>query len=208
MKELNIVNIKNEKVGKVELDKNIFDGKVSKGCIYQLVNMYRANQRLGSASTKTRGEVSGGGIKPWRQKGTGRARHGSIRSPLWRHGGSTFGPHPRDYSYQVPQNLKRVGLVSAINDKLNEDKVFLIDEFKTGSVKTKDFSAILGKLKIVEKCLIVIDEINKNIILAARNIPFVQIGLAAEINAYDVLLNNKILLTKKSVEILTKRLKK
>jgi len=208
MKDLNIVHIKNESVGKFELDKNVFDGTVKKSCIYQLVNMYQANQRLGSASTKTRGEVSGGGIKPWKQKGTGRARHGSIRSPLWRHGGSTFGPHPRDYSYQVPERLKKVGLISSLNDKFNEDKIIVIDELKINSKKTKVFFDILAKLGIDDKCLVITEENNKDVILTCRNIPFVQVKPANEINAYDVILNKKILATKKSLELITKRLKK
>jgi large subunit ribosomal protein L4 len=208
MKDLNIVNIKNESVGKFVLDKDIFDGSVKKGCIYQLVNMYQANLRLGSASTKTRGEVSGGGIKPWKQKGTGRARHGSIRSPLWRHGGSTFGPHPRDYSYQVPEKLKKVGLVSSLNDKFNEDKIIIIDELKINSNKTKDFAGILAKLEIKDKCLVITEDNNKDVILTCRNIPFIKVKPANEINAYDVILSKRILATKKSLELITKRLKK
>lgn len=208
MKTCVILNNKGQNIGNIELDKEIFNGRVNQDCLYQAILMYQANQRRGTASTKTRGEVSGGGIKPWRQKGTGRARHGSIRSPLWRHGGITFGPHPRNYHYELPYKIKDAALESVLNDRINNNDFMIIDEIKLATLKTKEFASFLSKLKIKDKCLVVIDELNKNIFLAGRNIPEVKIKLYADVNAHDVISNKKVLITKNALDLLTKRLKK
>jgi len=142
-----IYNMKGKEVESFTLNRKLFDGKVNKALLYQAVLMYNANQRQGSAATKTRGEVSGGGKKPWRQKGTGRARAGSTRSPLWRHGGTVFGPHPRDYSYSLPRKIKRRALLASINSKIRENKIMGIDSVDIEEAKTKKFQAVLDALK-------------------------------------------------------------
>ena len=161
MAEIEIYNIKGKSVGKIELDKDIFNGKVNEPILHQVIRMYEANQRQGTASTKTRSEVSGGGRKPWKQKGTGRARAGTIRSPLWRGGGIVFGPHPRDYSYQVPKSVKRLALISSLNAKLNDKNMIVIDEIKLDKAKTKEIAAALRNLKAEKKPLLVLEEKNE-----------------------------------------------
>ena len=137
---LPMYNSKGKEVGKFELDKELFSGIVNKGVIYQFLMMYNANQRRGTASTKTRANVSGGGKKPYKQKGTGRARAGSTRSPLWRHGGIVFGPHPRDFHYDIPKKVKKLALISSLNSKIAEDKWIGIESIDLPEVKTKHFS--------------------------------------------------------------------
>ncbi len=138
-----VFDLKGKEVERFQLDKELFTGKVNKGALYQAVLMYNAAKRQGNASTKTRGDVSGGGKKPFKQKGTGQARAGSTRSPLWRHGGSIFGPHPRLYRYDIPKKLKRLAFLSSINSKLNENKLIGLSDVKVAEPKTKAFNAIL-----------------------------------------------------------------
>ncbi|MDD5042924.1 MAG: 50S ribosomal protein L4, partial [Candidatus Omnitrophica bacterium] len=146
---LPIYNSEGKEVDTVKLDREVFDGSQNKDSLYQAINSYRANQRKGLASTKTRGEVSGGGRKPWKQKGTGRARVGSSRSPLWKHGGVVFGPHPRDFSYSIPQKIKSLALKTALNAKLKENNFLVLDEFKLDEPKTKSAMKVLSSLKLV-----------------------------------------------------------
>lgn len=208
MSTLALYNTKGKKLEEeIKFDKNIFDGQVNTASIYQAVIMYQANRRAGSAATKTRGEVSGGGKKPWQQKGTGRARVGSIRSPLWRHGGITFGPHPRDYSYQIPPKIKNLALRSSINQKLNNKEIIVLDEFSVEVPKTKNVATILDNLKINEKALILLDKIDTNLFKAARNIPTLALKRASDVNAEDVLKYKRLILTKKALDTLTSRLK-
>lgn len=143
-----IFNLKGKEVEKFELDRELFAGEVNKGVLYQFIRMYNANQRGGNASTKTRGDVSGGGKKPWRQKGTGRARAGSNRSPLWRGGGKVFGPHPRDFHYDIPKKIKKVALLASLNSKLIDEKLIGIDAITLAEPKTKQFQAIVDALKL------------------------------------------------------------
>jgi large subunit ribosomal protein L4 len=187
---------------------------VNKDVLHQAVVAFRANQRRGLAATKTRGEVSGGGRKPWKQKGTGRARVGSTRSPLWRHGGVIFGPHPRDFSYSLPKKIKNLALRSALNVKVNENNFMVLDNFKLAGAKTKEAVAILKNLKIELnhkkdrlQILILLDKIDKNIKLALRNISFSEFNLAKDVNAYEVLSARKILITKDGLRQLTERIK-
>ncbi|MEW6171126.1 MAG: 50S ribosomal protein L4 [Candidatus Omnitrophota bacterium] len=208
MSTLAVYNTKGKKLEEeIKLDKNIFDGKVNSAVIYQVVVMYQANKRAGSASTKTRGEVSGGGKKPWQQKGTGRARVGSIRSPLWRHGGITFGPHPRDYSYSVSPKIKNLALRSSINQKLNDKEVLIVDELNIESPKTKNIVEILDNLKINEKALLLIDKMDTNLLKATRNIPAIALKRSSDVNAEDILTYKKLIVTKNALDALTLRLK-
>jgi len=194
---------------KIELDGEVFDGKVNQDVLYQAVLMYRANQRKGLASTKTRGEVSGGGRKPWRQKGTGRARVGSIRSPLWRHGGVIFGPHPRDYSFRLPKKIKIAALRSSLNAKLDEEGLLILDELKIEDPKTKEAAKILSKLKLDnQRILLMLDKVSDNLRRSFRNIKFLEITNAADANAYAVLKAGKIIISLSALKILVDRIKK
>ena len=217
---LPIYNTEGKETDSLKLDQGIFDGIVNADAIHQAVLAYRAGQRKGLASTKTMGEVSGGGRKPWRQKGTGRARVGSIRSPLWRHGGIIFGPHPRDFSYRLPVKIKTLALKSSLNAKINENNFIVIDNFKIEQPKTKEAVKILSNLKIGRlkdknnsktktiKALLLSDKLDKNLRLALRNIDFLTINRAQDTNAYEVLAANKLIITKEGLHELTNRLKK
>jgi large subunit ribosomal protein L4 len=185
----------------------LFTGEVNSGVLYQAIVMYNANKRSGTASTKTISDVRGGGRKPWRQKGTGRARVSSIRSPLWTGGGIVFGPHPRDFRYHIPKKARRVALVSSINSKLNEHKVLGISEIVLKEPKTKLFKNIVDSLKIKDTALFILDKIDENVRRASRNLCDVDIKALSEFNALDVLLHDSIVFTKKSLEGLADRVK-
>ncbi len=200
-----IYNSKGEKSGNFSFSKKIFTGNVDKAILYQAVLMYNANKRQGNASTKTRGDVSGGGKKPWRQKGTGRARAGSIRSPLWRGGGIIFGPHPRDFHYSLPRRMKRLAFLSSINSKLNENKVIAIDSVAIEEPKTKRFRAILDALKLKGKSLFVLDAIDEKISLASRNLEEVVIRNYKDFNTMDVLACDNLVMSKIALEKLPER---
>lgn len=208
MTEIEVYNIKGQVVNKVELDKNLFNGEINKAVLYQAVKMYEANLREGNASTKTRSDVSGGGKKPWKQKGTGRARAGTTRSPLWRGGGVIFGPHPRDYSYSVPKNIKRQALISSLNAKLNDKELIVVDEMKVSHPKTKEIAIILRNLKAEDRPLLVLETKDEIIIRASRNISELVLKDYKILNAYDVLKQHKLILTQKALVALTKMLVK
>jgi len=217
---LPIYNTEGKETDSLKLDQGIFDGIVNADAIHQAVLAYRAAKRKGLASTKTMGEVSGGGRKPWRQKGTGRARVGSIRSPLWRHGGVIFGPHPRDFSYTIPVKIKNLALKSSLNAKINENNFIVLDNFKIEQPKTKEAVKILSNLKIGRlkdkknsktktiKALLLSDKLDKNLRLALRNIDFLSINRAQDTHAYEVLAANKLIVTRDGLRELTNRLKK
>jgi len=217
---LPIYNTEGKETDSLKLDQGIFDGIVNADAIHQAVLAYRAAKRKGLASTKTMGEVSGGGRKPWRQKGTGRARVGSIRSPLWRHGGVIFGPHPRDFSYTIPVKIKNLALKSSLNAKINENNFIVLDNFKIEQPKTKEAVKILSNLKIGRlkdkknsktktiKTLLLSDKLDKNLRLALRNIDFLSINRAQDTHAYEVLAANKLIVTRDGLRELTNRLKK
>lgn len=206
---LPIYNTEGKEVERVKLDHSVFDGTINTTAIYQAVCVYTANQRKGLASTKTRGEVSGGGRKPWRQKGTGRARVGSIRSPLWRHGGVVFGPHPRDYSYTIPDKLKKLALKSALCAKVKEENLIVLNNFKIDNPKTKEVALILRNLKLepLKNTLLLLNKIDTNLKLAFRNIDFLDINLAKDTHAYEVLAHRKLIVTRDALNDLIKRLK-
>ena len=204
-----VLNKKGEKVDSIKLNENIFNGKVNKPLLQQVVSMYLANQRSGTASVKDRQQVSGGGKKPWRQKGTGRARHSSIRSPLWRHGGVTFGPKPKDWSYQMPKKMKRLALISSLNAKINDSTISVIDDLKLDSHKTKEMVGILKNLKLDSKKTIIIGfKADDNLKKAARNIDKVELMRVEDINAYKILVNDQVLVEKKAMERIEKELEK
>jgi len=195
-------------VEEIELDPQVFDGLINKPVLYQAITAYRANARQGSASTKTRKQVSGGGKKPWRQKGTGRARHSSIRSPLWRHGGVVFGPHPRDFSVSLPQKIRREALRSSLNAKIAVGKMSLVERFHILTPKTKEFSKSLKAFKADGvRILCVIDAITDNIRRAAGNIGKLYLTDPSSLNALDVVNAERILISRDSLKNITKRLK-
>ncbi|MBU1044272.1 MAG: 50S ribosomal protein L4 [Candidatus Omnitrophica bacterium] len=201
-------NILGKEVGKVDLDEKVFDGNVNESLIHQVTVMYQANKRQGTSSTKTRACVSGGNSKPWKQKGTGRARAGSSRSPLWRKGGVVFGPHPRDYSYQVPKKIKKSALISTLNSRLNDNLVKILDELKVSEAKTKEFVKIVTALNLERKVLFVCDNTQENVLRSSNNIKRVNVMRWESINALDVLLHDNVVITQKALENLTQRLKK
>lgn len=208
MAEISIYNINGQSVGKIELDKKIFNGEVNEAILYQVVKMYEANLRQGNASTKTRSEVSGGGKKPWKQKGTGRARAGTIRSPLWRGGGKVFGPHPRDYSYSVPKTIRKLALISSLNSKLNGNELIVVDDIKISKPKTKEFVAVLRNLKADRKPLLVLESRDKEVERVSNNVRGLVLKNYRALNAYDVLKQHKLILTQKALAALTKELVK
>ena len=204
-----IFNTQGKEIDSLSLDGALFKGAVNTKAIYQAINAYLDNQRQGLASTKTRGEVSGGGKKPWKQKGTGRARVGSIRSPLWRHGGVVFGPHPRDFSCELPKKIKQVALRSVVCAKLKEDNLIAVDSLAIESAKTKDAVKILVNLKIRPakgRILLLLEKQDEKVRRAFGNISALKINLAKDTNAYEVLQARKLLITKEGLIILTNRL--
>ena len=210
---LAVYDISGKEVDTLKLDGAVFNSEVNADAIHQVINAYRANQRKGLASTKTRGEVSGGGKKPWKQKGTGRARVGSTRSPLWKHGGVVFGPHPRDFSINVPQKIKNIALKSALSSKVKENNIIVLDKISLEKIKTKEAAKILSNLhldtllKKGKGVLLVADSIDKNITLSLRNVNALTLNSASFINTYEVLNAHKLIITKGSVKQLTDRLK-
>ncbi len=200
MPNVAIYNVQGQQVGEIDLNDNIFAAKVNVAAMHQVVVNHLANLRRGTSSTKSRGEVSGGGKKPWRQKGTGRARVGSIRSPLWRGGAITFGPKPRDYSYRLPRKLKRVALKSAFTTKVNEEKLIVLDELSFEQPKTKEMVNVLEALKSAnDKTLVVIAKSDENVVKSARNIKGVKVINTDSINTYDILNHEKLIMTKDAV---------
>lgn len=182
-------------VGTVELNDAIFGVEVNEHLVHMAVVAQLANNRQGTQSAKTRAEVRGGGRKPWRQKGTGHARQGSIRAPQWTGGGVVFAPKPRDYSIRLNKKEKRIALKSALTSRVNENKFIVLDELKLDEIKTKKFQAVLNNLK-VEKALVVMNEKDENVILSARNIPSVKTALTNTINVYDILKYDTVVVTK------------
>jgi len=206
---LPVLSIQGKEVEQIELEKRIFDGKISEALIHQAVVTYLTNQRKGLASTKTRGDVRGGGIKPWRQKGTGRARVGSIRSPLWRGGGVTFGPKPHSYYKDLPQKMKTMALKSALNAKLRDKEILIISDLKVTSYKTKDFSKIVKSLKLDGvKVRVVVEKLEPNLKLATGNIKKVLLAKASDVHATEIIDCKRLVLTKNALRDVEARIKK
>ena len=201
-----VIDTSGKKIEEVKAPDEIFAVPLKEHLLYEVVINYRANQRQGTASTKTRGEVRGGGRKPWRQKGTGRARAGSNRSPIWKGGGTTFGPRPRDYSYSLPKKAKKSALKSALSMKLAEKQLLIVDALEIKEPKTKEAAALIKGLK-VDSVLIVDRHDNKKLFLSARNIPKTKVVDVSQVNVYDVLNYNWLVLTKRAFDFLTEGLK-
>jgi large subunit ribosomal protein L4 len=199
MAEIEVKNLANEVVGKLELSDDVFKAKSNQTLIWEAVKHYNDSRRAGTASTKVRGEVRGSGKKLWRQKGTGRARVGSIRSPLWRHGGTIHGPKPRDYSYPFPRKKLRGAMRSALSLKFSENSLAVIDEFSLDSKKTKDFQKILTNFGFTGKVLVVDSSENENLSLSSRNLPKVKLVSGTGVNIYDVVNSNMLLFSKDSL---------
>lgn len=207
---LPVYNAEGKEIDTIKLDEKYFSGKLNTSPIYQVITNYRANQRAGTASTKTRGEVSGGGKKPWKQKGTGRARVGSSRNPLWRHGGVVFGPHPRDFSYSVPKKIKQVALSCAIVAKALDKSIAVLDSLSIGEAKTKAMAGLLKNFKIDNKktsTLLIVKSIDEKMKRAGGNIPNLTIKLARTANTYEVVTARKVMMTKDALETLIERVK-
>jgi large subunit ribosomal protein L4 len=200
MPNVALYNISGKQVGEIELNESIFGANVNVEAMHQVVKMYLANQRQGTQSALTRAEVSGGGIKPWRQKGTGRARHGSIRSPQWKHGGIVFAPKPRSYRYTVPKKIKRIAMKSALSSKVIDNNIVVLEELNFDAPKTKQVVSLLQNLKVDSKTLIVVAENNENIVKSARNIEGVKTAFVNTLNVYDILKYDKFIITKEAVK--------
>jgi len=206
MVKIKVKNMQSDDVREMDLPENIFDYPLKEHLIYEAVKNYRANRRRGTACTKTRGKVSGSGKKLWRQKGTGRARVGSVRSPLWRSGGTVFGPQPRDYSYKMPKKARRNALKSVLSDKMRHQRILVIDQIALESNKTRDALATLKNFEF-DKLLIVDKKENSQLILSTRNIPYIKAIDFSEINVYDSLKYNTIMFSVDAVNQLVEVLK-
>jgi large subunit ribosomal protein L4 len=193
-----VVNMSGKSAGSMELDDNIFGVKVNKHAVHMAVVQYLANQRQGTKSTKTRSEVRGGGAKPWRQKGTGRARQGSIRSPQWTGGGVVFAPKPRDFSFKLNKKMKRLALKSALTDKLQSNELIVVDSLTLSEIKTKAMKTVCDNLGL-GKALFVMDAGSENVVLSARNIPGIKTSGVNTINVYDILHHDKLIITKDAI---------
>ena len=200
MPVLKIVNMAGKETGEITLSDAVFGAEVNATVLHTAVKAYLANQRQGTQSTLTRTEVRGGGIKPWRQKGTGRARQGSIRAPQWVGGGVAIGPKPRDYSYRLNKKVKRLALKSALSSKVEESEIIVLDALDCKEFKTKQVADMLAKLNVTEKALIVLPENDKKIVNSARNIRGVDATFVGAINTYEVLNHTKCIILKDAVE--------
>lgn len=199
MPNVALYNMNGEKVDEISLLEEIFGIEINENAMREVVLAYLANRRRGTSSTKTRAEVRGGGAKPWRQKGTGRARHGSTRSPIWTGGGITFGPKPRQYKYAISKKLKRLALKSALAAKVQEGDLIAINELAFEEPKTNKMTSVLSGLNVDTKALIITGENDVNTIKSARNIEGVKAAKVNNINVYDILNHNKLIMTKEAI---------
>ena len=198
MAQVSVYNMEGKEIDKIELNDAIFGVEINEHLVHMAVVQHLANLRQGTQKAKTRAEVSGGGRKPWRQKGTGHARQGSTRSPQWTHGGVVFAPTPRDYSFKLNKKEKRLALKSALTSKVADGKLMVVDELKFDEIKTKKFAEVLANLK-AEKALVIINENDKNVVLSARNIPDAKTSLTGNMNVYDIMNAGTVVLTKDAV---------
>ena len=198
MANVAIYNMEGKEIGSLELNDAVFGVEINEHLVHMAVVQQLANNRQGTQKAKTRSEVRGGGRKPWRQKGTGHARQGSIRAPQWTGGGVVFAPVPRDYSFKLNKKEKRAALKSVLTSKVNDSKFIVVDELKLDEVKTKKFQEVLNNLK-VNKALVVLNENDQNVVLSARNIPAVKTALTNTINVYDILKYDTVVVTKDAV---------
>lgn len=208
MPTVEVKNLKNESVGELELKDEVFGAPLNESLIYFAVNNYLTNQRQGTVKTKTRGEVSGSGKKLWRQKGTGRARVASLRSPLWKGGGNVHGPRPRDWKSEMPKKMKRGALRSALSERLREGNLLVVDQLTLGDHKTKSFVAIAETFGWNSKTLIVETTPERNLVLSSRNVQGVTVAANVNVNIYDVLYHDKIVFTRDAINALQDKLSK
>jgi large subunit ribosomal protein L4 len=206
--KISIKDTKGKNQGELEVKFPLVEDGKGTQAVHDAVVAHQAAQRMGTACTKTMGEVAGSGKKPWRQKGTGRARAGSFASPLWRGGGVTFGPKPRDFAKKISRNTKQLALRKALSERLKAGDVVVVDDFKLGSPKTKDFIGILAALELKGSALIVSQETDKNLTLASRNVPHVALTTSDSLNTYEVLRPDKLVFTKSAFEKIEARLTK
>lgn len=200
MPKLAVYNMTGAQTGEIELNDNVFGVEVNEALLHQAVVMQLANQRLGTHATKTRAMVRGGGKKPWRQKGTGRARAGSIRSPLWVGGGTTFGPQPRSYAFTMPRKARRLAIRCALSAKVQAGELIVMEDISLNQPKTKDVVKLLDNMKVGDdKALIIIDDVNENVEKSSRNIPGVKSITSQGLNVYDILYHDKVLVTKDAI---------
>ncbi|MGP7819274.1 50S ribosomal protein L4 [Niallia sp. 01092] len=200
MPKVALFNQDGTQAGDIELKDTVFGIEPNNHVLFEAVVMQRASLRQGTHKTKIRSEVAGGGRKPWRQKGTGRARQGSIRSPQWRGGGTVFGPVPRSYSYKLPKKVRRLAIKSALSTKVLEENILVLQSLAFETPKTKDFKGFLGNLSVDKKALIVTADLDENVALSARNIQGVTVVTASDITVLDVLNHDKLIITKQAVE--------
>ncbi|MFT5727945.1 MAG: large subunit ribosomal protein L4 [Desulforhopalus sp.] len=205
MSTVNIVNTKNESVGEIDLNDEVFNREVKEYILHEVVRMQRAARRGGNACTKTRVEVRGGGRKPWRQKGTGRARAGTRTSPIWRGGGVTFGPKPRDYSFKVNKKVRQQAVAMALSARFQEGNLIVMDDFSLDAIKTKDFVGIMNVLD-VQNGLIISNDTSENLSKSSRNVNGYKVLSSEGLNVYDILLHKKVILVQPVIESLEKRL--
>src|SRR5437763_13189571 len=198
-----VLDLTSNEVGEIELSEVVFDVPVNEPLIHEAVRSFLANRRAGTSATKTRGDVSGAGRKLWKQKGTGRARIASLRSPLWKGGGNVHGPQPRDWSYNLPKKMRKKAMCAAISERLREGNFIVVDEWKFEQPKTREFINTLGSLKLTGKTLIVDSLKNTNLMLASRNVQTAKVVNSYGVNIYDLVYHQKLVLTPKSVEELT-----
>ncbi|WP_316572537.1 50S ribosomal protein L4 [Neobacillus sp. YIM B06451] len=200
MPKVALFNQNGSQVGEIELNDTVFGIEPNQHVLFEAILMQRASMRQGTHKTKIRSEVAGGGRKPWRQKGTGRARQGSIRSPQWKGGGTVFGPVPRSYSYKLPRKVRRLAIKSALSTKVLEENIVVLESLAFEAPKTKDFVNVLKGLSVEKKALVVTADLDENVALSARNIPGVTVVAANGINVVDVLNHDKLIITKAAVE--------
>lgn len=200
MPKVSVLNQTGSSVGDIELNDAIFGIEPNEAVLFEALVQQRASLRQGNHKVKTRAEVAGGGRKPWRQKGTGRARQGSIRSPQWRGGGIVFGPNPRSYSYKLPKKVRRLALLSALSTKVREEDIIVLDGLTFDAPKTKEFVKVLAALSIDKKALIVTADLDETVALSARNIPGISVVTATGINVLDLIGHNKLVMTKAAVQ--------
>jgi large subunit ribosomal protein L4 len=199
MAVVDVFDIEKKKVAEVDLNDAVFAAEVNEAIIYDVVKMQLASRRSGTASTKTRSDVRGGGKKPWRQKGTGRARSGTSRSPIWRSGGTVFGPHPRDYSYSIPKKVRKKALISALSMKLKENKMVILKDFPMDKISTRVFKSVFDLFSL-KKALFVLDDNNEVLLKSSRNLKNVKMVRSEGINVYDILNYEHLILLEPSVK--------
>ena len=200
MANVSVYNMEGKEVGTIELNDAIFGVEINEHLVHMAVVQQLANNRQGTQKAKTRSEVSGGGRKPWRQKGTGHARQGSTRSPQWTGGGVVFAPVPRDYSFKMNKKEKRAALKSALTDKVANNKLIVVDKLAFDEIKTKSFVTVLNNLKVEGKSLVVLNDNDTNVVMSAKNVPSVKTALTNTINVYDILNADKLVLTQDAVK--------